>query len=229
MRRVTRDEWTDALHDDEAHEARQAFVRTTSDAVASAGQALSFLPPADAVQGLAVVTQMGGALASGACVLLDAENAYSASALVRQLVEIEYLWSAFADDPDEAARWLRASKSQHEGRFRPAKLRERSGGRFRRGEYQSHCVRGGHPNPAGAVLLPDPYGLSGARFDPVRMAWADLAQHLERGWDFLLEACNGVDRLGAVERDAPKVREGWEGWRACDPLSPRIAPVESAA
>src|SRR5438067_701261 len=45
----------------------------------------------DATVGLATVVQIAGELMDGAASLLDRENIYGAAALIRQLVEIEYL------------------------------------------------------------------------------------------------------------------------------------------
>lgn len=45
-----------------------------------------------------LVGQTGGELALGAIKLLHAENLYASAALIRQVVEVEYLASIFADD-----------------------------------------------------------------------------------------------------------------------------------
>lgn len=45
-----------------------------------------------------LVGQTGGELAPGAIKLLHAENLYASAALIRQVVEVEYLASIFADD-----------------------------------------------------------------------------------------------------------------------------------
>jgi phage/plasmid primase-like uncharacterized protein len=48
------------------------------------------------VVGVATVAQISGELGAGAVALLEAGNNYAAAALIRQLVEVEYLASAFA-------------------------------------------------------------------------------------------------------------------------------------
>ena len=68
-------------------------------------------------------------------------NSYAAAALLRQVVEVEYLLWTFADDPEDTVRWLNASKSQLDGRFRPAAMRQRSAGHFRTSEYVAHSTR----------------------------------------------------------------------------------------
>lgn len=204
-----------ALADDGAQAARETFGRTATSAVCATAQALSCLPPDDTVRGLALVTDMGGSLASGVRDLLDAGNVYSAAALLRQVVEVEYLWWTFADDAQDAARWLRASRSQLDRHFKPAKMRERSSGRFRAAEYQAHCDQGGHPNPAGWALLNRK-----SAPDPVRVLWVDLCQHLLRGWGLLMTACAAVDREGATARDAGEVAAARADWLDVDPLAP---------
>lgn len=203
--------------DQAAHAACQAFAHCATDAVVAAGQALYVLPLEDAVRGLALVTKMGGALAMGTCDLLDARNAYGAAALLRQVVEVEYLWWTFADEVKDAALWANADRAELARRFRPVETRRRSEGRFRIGEYQAHCDKGGHPNPAGWFLVGDD-----VKPDPVRMLWLDLCQHLERGWGLLSIASAAVGRAGAVERDAPAVREACRDWYARDVRAARM-------
>jgi hypothetical protein len=134
-----------------------------------------------------------------------------------QFVEVEYLWWTFADDPEDAARWLRASRTQLARHFQPAQMRKRSGGRFRAQEHQAHCDRGGHPNPAGAPFVYDK-----AEPDPLRVLRLDLSQHLERGWGLLTTACTAVDRATAVQRDAAAVEAARLDWYACDPRAARV-------
>lgn len=52
----------------------------------------------DRTVGVATVAQIGGALSDAVVSLLKAGNLYAASALIRQLVEVEYLAHAFAND-----------------------------------------------------------------------------------------------------------------------------------
>jgi hypothetical protein len=66
----------------------------------------------DLAAGVSLAARMGGALARGTAALLDGGNAYGAAALLRQVVEVEYLFWTFAADPEDAARWLHASRSQ---------------------------------------------------------------------------------------------------------------------
>jgi hypothetical protein len=106
--------------DDDAAESRRQVCLTVATTLANAGDSLwvggsiiggdrvSGVSPfrfgSDAVVGLATVTQIGGELCSGTISLLDLDNRYAAMALLRQLVEVEYLAWAFAEDNEEAAQ-----------------------------------------------------------------------------------------------------------------------------
>lgn len=109
----------------------------------------------DALVGLSRVCQTGAALMRGAEMLLDAGNTYAVGALNRQLVEVEYLAWAFAEDDEESRSWLRSTQEQRLARWQPRHLRQRSKGRFRGSDYAAHCEVGGHPTPDGCRLLLD--------------------------------------------------------------------------
>jgi hypothetical protein len=74
--------------------------------------------------------------------LLDNGNLYAAAALLRQLVEVEYLAWAFAEDDEEAAAWLRSTKEERTKFWQPrlTSLGKRSAGRFKGGFLQHHPV-----------------------------------------------------------------------------------------
>ena len=80
----------------------------------------------DSAVGVATVAQIGGELAIGASDLLKTGNCYAACALIRQLVEVEYLAEAFAREHDQAAEWLRADREQRRQFWSPGKLRQRA-------------------------------------------------------------------------------------------------------
>jgi hypothetical protein len=213
--------WREALADEPAHVARVAFARAGTRAFEAVGRHLYLSGDVlrdDSAKGVSLATRIGSALARGTCDLLDAANAYGASALLRQFVEVEYLLWTFADDPQDATRWLHASRSQLEGRFRPAAMRKRSGGRFRSAEYRAHCDTGGHPSPRGWFLV-----AHRPPVDPVRSNWVDLGQHLSRGWDLLV---NASQVIGSPEATAPHVQafdRDRDLWRERDALACRMA------
>jgi hypothetical protein len=109
----------------------------------------------DDVVGLATVCQIGGELARGAVALFEAGNLYAAAALVRQLLEVGYLASAFAAGDGLAAEWMRADREERRRFWSPARLRRRSNGRHLSADYWDHCDRGGHPTAGAPSLLPD--------------------------------------------------------------------------
>lgn len=83
-------------------------------------------PDVDPTVGVATIVQTAGELAAGVIGLLRVDNR-GTMALLRQIVEVEYLASAFADGDDAAAEWLRAYASARRDFWTPAKLRKRSG------------------------------------------------------------------------------------------------------
>jgi hypothetical protein len=139
----------------------------------------------DATVGLALVMQIGGELLAGAVMLLEAGNDYAAAALTRQIVEVEYLTWAFAEDEQEARSWMRASAQTRRRFWQPRHLRDRSAGRFREVDYAGHCERGGHPTPEASLLLPN----HSAPHHP-GFAWIDLATHGTSTWDYALAAAD---------------------------------------
>lgn len=97
-----------------------------------------------------------GSLQAGVLVLVDEDNAYAAAALVRQMVEAEYLLWAFVSNHDDAALWLNSTREERLKMWQPAHLRKRAKGHFRDMDYWRHCNFGGHPTPDGVQLLLDP-------------------------------------------------------------------------
>lgn len=140
----------------ELREPRRLVCSTLATQLAACGARLwAFgMGPTDLRTACSVVIQFGGSLATGAVTLGEQENWYAASALVRQLVEVEYLVRLFRQDSDEALRWLKASPEELRTSFMPAQMRKRVDG-FRHQEYRVHCESGGHPNPRAHSLLPE--------------------------------------------------------------------------
>lgn len=179
----------------------------------------------DATVGLATVVQIAGELIAGTISLLEQGNVYAAAALIRQLVEVEYLGWAFAEDEEEAAAWLRSTKEERLKLWQPRHLRERSGGRFRGADYSGHCERGGHPSPSAAPLLPEH-----RRPVPLSWWWFDLASHGESAWEYVevaiekfgwAEALSGarpakMELPGLDERQT--LRQRIDRWREGEPL-----------
>lgn len=174
----------------------------------------------DATVGFATVVQIGGQLMAGVITLLKENNVYAAAALVRQLVEVEYLTWAFAEDHGEAAAWLRSTRSERFNLWQPRHLRERSRGRFRAADYGSHCDRGGHPTPDAIRLLPDH-----SSREPSSWWWFDLAAHGVSIWGYVeraLPELGWAELASSLERD-DGLRELIDRWRRDDPLRGFVA------
>lgn len=100
---------------------------------------------------MALVTQMASELSSGAISCTIAGRLYASGALVRQLIECEYLLLAMKQDFKIASQWGSASQSELKKKFQPRHMRDVLG--FDAAEYGQHCSIGGHPSPQGAQLL----------------------------------------------------------------------------
>ncbi|MBY0300794.1 MULTISPECIES: hypothetical protein [Sphingomonas] len=109
----------------------------------------------DAVVAVSMLLRIGSELVSGCADLVDRGRHYAGAALVRQLVEVEYLAWAFEKDDEECRRWLRSTREERHSFFTPAKLRKAADGHFRSADYGFHCELGGHPVPGSWRLLND--------------------------------------------------------------------------
>ena len=174
----------------------------------------------DATVGIGIVAQTAGELTAGALLLLEHGNEYGAAALLRQLVEVEYLAWAFAEDEEEAANWLRATNDERKRSWQPRHMREKSGGRFRGSDYGWHCKMGGHPTKEGARLLPD--------HTPWPSFWAtvDLATHGSSIWEYLTVALDRIGYEWVLEKDElasvdPAIAE----WRQNDVVRAQLATI----
>jgi hypothetical protein len=164
----------------------------------------------DATVGLAVVVQIAGELMCSAVALLAQDNLYGAAALLRQLVEVEYLAWAFAEDEQEAMSWMRSDRDERLRMWQPKHLLKRSGGRFRATDYHSHCERGGHPTPDATMLLP-----GHSRRQLPELWWLDLAEHGVSAWRYAMDAARRLGyedwmRSGSDGNDLSDAIERWE-------------------
>ncbi len=220
---------------DGARTARRRYVRAAAASLVSCGSVLWAygLVEEHSRRALAVAMQTGGSLASGACDLLEAGNAYAASALVRQLIEVEYLLWLFGNEPTTATAWLTAQGEKARAQFRPTELRKRAGGWFAAPEYRSHCEVGGHPHPRGHSLLPDRFvGRPEDEACRDELLWLDLAVHLDRLWREFDRARHALGLLHVVvAREAADAMRGiTAAWLAADVLGRNaVEGIERAA
>lgn len=125
-----------------------------------------------------LVVEIASDLAASAISAMDAGRTYSASALIRQIIECEYLILLFNRDVEAAREWLNADRETLLSYWSPAKMRKRSGGTFSDTEYWAHCDTGGHPTPNARALLS-----SHSMSFPIGDYWDELAMHLDRLWN----------------------------------------------
>lgn len=230
-----------AAREERANETREDFCDLLAVALRDGGQILwvsgNFVGPDrveetspfrfgdDATVGLATVMQIAGELTKGAISLLRDGNRYGAAALIRQLVEVEYLAWAFAEDEDEARKWMRSDKEERRKFWQPIRIRERADGRFRGVDYAEHCGKGGHPSPEGIYLLPDHRAPEAS----TPFWWCDLAIHGHSVWRYALAASKKLaceDLLLRIDQKTD-LAEAERRWRAEDPfieICRRFAP-----
>lgn len=148
-----------------------------------------------------------------ACIaeLFEKGKCYAASALLRQMVELEYLAWAFDTRNRDAERWIRSNSKERQDFFRPSKLRDAASGLFRGKDYGYHCDLGGHPTPTALILLRNDATTS-------QMLLSDLLGHVLGIWNHIVRWArqNGNDRVEALNATiTPQFVE----WKARDPLT----------
>lgn len=165
----------------------------------------------DALVGIGVLTQIAADLLDAAGALLSGTNHYAGAALLRQIVEVEYLTWAFANQKRDAADWLNSTREDRRRMFAPAGLRSESDGHFLSADYGHHCEQGGHPVPRAIPLL----GSS----DPVhsQLLLVDLLLHGWRTTDNIAGWAKDRD-TGPLLTELRAVQEGFAEWGLADPL-----------
>lgn len=167
----------------------------------------------DEVLAVGVLLQIGGELALPALRMLSTGEHYAGAALVRQLVEVEYLMWAFASNPSEAAAWLNSTRQDRMKFFQPRRLREASNGRFKQKDYEHHCELGGHPVPRSLSLIG---GLADSGMSQLLIT--DVLLH---GWRTIDSAAQWSEKKGltALVRDNLVLpRSELKAWSKADPL-----------
>lgn len=106
---------------------------------------------------------------------------YAGAALLRQVVEIEYLTWTFKEGHRSANKWLQSTHEERLIVFTPGPLRKTSKGRFLNKDYQDHCEQGGHPVSRGSFLL------GGKNPGSAQVLLVDLIVHCWRTWDQVVQ------------------------------------------
>jgi hypothetical protein len=166
----------------------------------------------DETVGVSAILRVGGELIFSAARLFELKHTYSAAALLRQLVEVEYLAWAFENRKDDAQLWLRSDRKTREEFFRPAKLRAAANHRFRGVDYSYHCELGGHPVPGGLALLTN--GPDG--FDQLLLS--DLLGHVGRIWDHVVGWAKQSQHGESIRIRSLRMSERFRDWKAADRL-----------
>lgn len=163
-----------------------------------------------------ILLEIGAALISGANDLFMSGNTYAAAALVRQLVEIEYLAWAFEDNEAEAKKWITSDKEERMNFFSPAKLRKAAQGRFRAKDYGYHCELGGHPVPEAGALLESPK-------ERTQLLLSDMLGHSGRIWDHLVLWAGRDEKKQAILSRHDEMLKRYVSWKQLD-ISTRLPP-----
>lgn len=162
---------------------------------------------------IGLLMQMAGELAFAAGRLLSDSEYYAGAALVRQLVEIEYLTWTFKEGHRSASNWLKSTHAERMKDFSPSELRKTSKGRFLLKDYQDHCEQGGHPVPRGSFLL------AGENPGSAQLLLVDLMVHSWRTWDQVVQWSKKLPIASAVvvERGS-KISARLNNWGKQDPM-----------
>lgn len=165
------------------------------------------------VRGLSMVLDMCADMASSTNRLYQDTHWYSGTALVRQIIEAEYLLSIFSLDITQASVWTNATAQELRKWWKPADMRKRLNGEFDEKEYWDHCERGGHPVPTAYPLLAHSRGSIDQRF-----CWVDFAVHMRRLFEALIRCFIAFGLKQHVEGDVYAI--AWvaiSDWRNDDP------------
>lgn len=159
-----------------------------------------------------MLLQIGSQLISGSADLIADGRYYAGSALIRQLVEVEYLSWAFATKDEEAARWLRSSHDERQRFFTPAKLRKAANGQFRGEDYGYHCELGGHPVPGSWRLLRNAAPIA-------QLMFSDCLGHSGQIWDHIVDWAKDHTAAGIVIPKVDEMLTRYMEWKKADPLT----------
>ena len=218
----------EAARDPDAVQRRLMLADFSADTFQSAGQALHVMGHIvgpdrregqspfghgnDATVAVSMLLRVAAQLVSGSVDLIRSERVYAGSALIRQIVEIEYLAWAFEAGNAEAAAWLRSDKKQRRDFFSPVKLRAAAGGRFRSVDYGYHCELGGHPTPGSWSLLNGDKAVA-------QLMLSDCLGHAGSIWDHVVGWAKVRPEGEIVLPHNGEMLRRYAEWKAVDPLT----------
>jgi hypothetical protein len=165
----------------------------------------------DEVVAVSLLLRVAGQLVSASADLFSDGRHYAAAALLRQLVEVEYLAWAFDARDSDAQRWLRSTEVERRDFFAPAKLRKAALGKFSSKDYGHHCEMGGHPVPRSAILL---------NGDEVtcQLLLSDLLGHTGRIWNHLLDWSANQPWALPIHKQKEAMHSAYAAWKKVDRL-----------
>lgn len=168
----------------------------------------------EAVRAMGAIMQMAGELGLAAARMLSGREHYAGAALLRQVVEIEYLTWSFKEGRLGVTNWLSSSHEERMKAFAPKQLRANAKGRFLFKDYQDHCEQGGHPVPRGIPLL------GGQNVGAAQLLLVDLLMHCWRTWDQVRAWMISLDsgRQLEIPAAASDLAREFEEWGKRDPV-----------
>lgn len=174
---------------------------------------IGFFLKNDVALGTALLCHIASDLISSIHALCDSKRFYSVAALLRQLIEVEYLAFLGYIEPLRVAEWYRLPPEQIRRQFSPKQMRRASGGLFADHEYWVHCVTGGHPHPNGRILLAEYSPL----LDPSAATVPDACHHISPLWNSIRLAQNAQERQDCVSHELADAYElAVREWRAIE-------------
>jgi hypothetical protein len=169
-------------------------------------------PVRDAIYAVGLLLEMAGELTLAAGRMLSDSEHYAGAALLRQVVEIEFLTWTFKENSRSPTDWLESTHEKRMKVFSPAQLRRTSKGRFLDKDYQDHCEQGGHPVERGAIIL------GGRNARVAQLLLADLIVHCWRTWDQVVSWSVGFPRASTVVAHRAQISGRLNSWGKQDPL-----------
>jgi hypothetical protein len=156
-----------------------------------------------------LILRISAALTNGAGNAFRDNNPYCGAALLRQLVEVEYLMWAFENDKREFSSWLNSTKEDRHRYFSPAKLRKSSDGLFRGVDYGFHCEHGGHPTPKSALIFNSP-----VEFGQLQLS--DMLGHIGRIFDHIFRIAEKEIRYEKLAINRKNIVARFSEWKHKD-------------
>lgn len=166
----------------------------------------------DEVVAVSLLLRIGGQLTSASADLFKDGRHYAAAALLRQLVEVEYLAWAFETRDKDAERWIRSTSEERQSFFAPAKIRKASQGKFRGKDYGYHCELGGHPVPGAHILLRHDEAIS-------QLLLSDLLGHTGRIWDHVVSWAKNNTWAATLSKRHDEMHKRYTEWKCADLLN----------